>query len=62
MDRDPEAFRYVLAYLRGQSHILARLQPQSSEWVGVLEEAKYFQEHFIKFSDAAGKRQMRLSE
>ena len=43
MDRDPEAFRYVMAYLRGQSHMLARLEPDTPEWVGVIEEARYFQ-------------------
>ena len=52
----------MMAYLRDQSHILARLQPQDPEWLGVLEEAKYFQVQFIKCVGAAGKRQMRLTE
>ena len=43
LDRDGGAFRHVLAYLRGEQHLLAGKALQAAERLQLLHEARYFQ-------------------
>ena len=43
LDRDGGLFKHILAYLRGEQHILACVSLQAPERLQLVEEARYFQ-------------------